>query len=98
VHPSGKFLYGSDRGHHSIRVYAMRPAQGPLTPVESEPTRGKTPRSFGIVPTGAWLLAENQDSDTIVVFRIDAATGRLDASGDVIQAPSPVCLKFLPIP
>jgi 6-phosphogluconolactonase len=95
VHPSGKFLYGSNRGHHTIAVFAIDGAKGTLTPLEHEPTRGKTPRNFGIDPTGAYLLAANQDSDTIALFRIDPGTGRLEAQGDLVSVPTPVCVKFV---
>ncbi len=97
MHPSGKFLYGSNRGHDSIIVCAIDQTTGRLTVVEDEPTRGKTPRSFGIDPTGSYLLAGNQDSDTIVVFRIDSQTGKLDATGEVIEVPKPACVKFLEV-
>jgi 6-phosphogluconolactonase len=60
-----------------------------------ESTQGKTPRSFGIDPAGRFLLAANQDSDTIVAFRIDPRTGRLRPTGAVTEAPTPVCIKFL---
>jgi 6-phosphogluconolactonase len=66
-----------------------------LTHVETDSTGGKTPRNFAIDPTGSWLLAANQDSDSIVVFRIDQKTGHLNPTGDVFQLPSPVCLKFV---
>jgi 6-phosphogluconolactonase len=95
VHPSGKFLYGSNRGHDSIVVYTIDAATGRLTHVQNEPTQGKTPRHFGIDPTGAWLLAENQGSDTVVVFGIDAKTGRLNPTGQSIEVPSPVCAVFV---
>ena len=96
VHPSGKFLYGSNRGHDSIVVFAVDPAQGTLTRVQHQPTLGKTPRCFGIDPAGRFLLAANQDSDTIVVFSIDPKTGHLKPTGQVQEAPSPVCVKFMP--
>ena len=95
VHPSGKFLYGSNRGHHSIAVFSIDGATGRLTLVGNEPTQGRTPRNFGIDPTGRCLLAANQDSDTVVVFRIDPATGRLEAAGHKADVPKPVCVKFL---
>ena len=97
VHPSGKFLYGSNRGHDSIAVFAIEPGTGKLTAKGQVLTGGKTPRNFGIDPTGKFLLAENQDSDTIVVFRIDPATGALTPTGQSIEVPSPVCVKFVPI-
>jgi 6-phosphogluconolactonase len=95
VHPSGKFLYGSNRGHDSIVVYSIDAASGKLTRVENEPTQGKTPRNFGIDPTGTYLLAANQGSDSIVVFRINPKTGELDPTGHVVEAPAPVCVRFL---
>jgi len=97
VHPSGKFLYGSNRGHDSIAIYSIDAATGKLTFVGTESTRGKTPRNFGIDPTGMYLLAANQSTDTIVVFRIDQETGKLDATGNVVEVPSPVCVKMMPI-
>jgi len=97
VHPSGKFLYGSNRGHNSIAAYAIDPDSGKLSFRGTEPTQGKNPRNFAIDPTGTYLLAANQDSDNIVVFRIDAATGRLQATGNSLSVPSPVCVKFMPL-
>ena len=96
VHPSGKFLYGSNRGHNTIVVYAIDPASGKLTYVENVSTRGKTPRHFGLDPTGTWLLAENQDSGTVAVFRIDPATGRLTPTGPLVEVPTPICAVFVP--
>src|SRR5207253_6053486 len=81
VHPSGKFLYGSNRGHDSIAIFAIDPATGLLTPTGYEPTGGKTPRNFSIDPMGAYLLAANQDSGTVVVFKIDPETGGLTPTG-----------------
>jgi 6-phosphogluconolactonase len=95
VHPSGKFVYGSNRGPDSIAVFAIDAQKGTATPVEHVSTQGKTPRHFALDPTGSFLLAENQDSDTIVVFRIDQHTGRLTPAGQVVEAPTPVCLKFV---
>ena len=95
VHPSGKFVYGSNRGHDSIAVFAVDSATGKLTPLGHQATQGKTPRNFGIDPTGAFLLAANQDTDNVVVFRIDSATGKLTPTGQSIRVPMPVCVKFL---
>jgi 6-phosphogluconolactonase len=96
VHPSGKFVYGSNRGHDSIAVFALDPASGRLTFLESQSTEGKTPRHFALDPTGQWLLAENQDSDSIVVFRVDSKTGRLSPSGQTVSVGAPVCAVFVP--
>jgi 6-phosphogluconolactonase len=97
VHPSGKFLYASNRGHDSIAVFAIDVTKGTLTPVDYVPTGGKTPRSFEIDPTGSLLFTANQDSNTIVVFRIDAQTGRLTPAGKVLEVSKPVCVKFVAI-
>ncbi|MDX6578328.1 MAG: 6-phosphogluconolactonase, partial [Blastocatellia bacterium] len=94
VSPDGRFLYCSNRGHDSIAIFAIDPRNGVLTTVGQESTRGMTPRNFAIDPTGAFLLVANQKSDNIVVFRIDQKTGRLSSTGQVVQVPSPVCLKL----
>jgi len=94
VHPSGKFLYGSNRGHDSIAVFAIDAGKGTLKLVQHAPTQGRTPRNFAIDPTGRWLLAENQASNSIVVFRIDETSGQLSPAGDPVEAFSPVCIKF----
>lgn len=95
VHPSGKFLYGSNRGHDSIAVFALDEAGG-MTAVQYAPTQGKTPRFFATDPTGRWLLACNQGSDSIVVFAIDSQTGRLTPAGTKIDVSAPVNLVFVP--
>ena len=97
VHPTGKFLYGSNRGHDSIAVFAIDPDKGTLTAAEHVPTQGKTPRNFGIDPTGSYLFAANQNSHNIVGFRIDAKTGRLTPTGQVVEVGSPVCVKFVAV-
>lgn len=96
VHPSGKFVYGSNRGHDTLAVYAADPKQGTLTLVEHVSTQGKTPRSFGIDPSGRWLLAANQSSDSVVVFAINPATGRLKPTGQSIEVGAPVSVVFAP--
>jgi 6-phosphogluconolactonase len=97
VHPSGKFLYASNRGHDSIAVFAIDANQGTLTLIEYASTKGQTPRSFEISPGGALLFAANEKSDNIVVFRIDQKSGRLTATGKVLDVAEPVCVKFVPI-
>jgi 6-phosphogluconolactonase len=95
VHPSGKFLYGSNRGHDTIVVFAIDQMTGRLTLVEHESTQGKTPRGFGIDPSGTFLLAANQDSNSVVVFRIDPQSGALTPTGEKIAVGAPVCVKFV---
>jgi 6-phosphogluconolactonase len=98
VHPSGKFLYASNRGDgNSIAVFAIDANKGTLTPVEYASTEGKTPRSFEIDPTGKFLFAANEKSNNIVVFRIDATTGRLTPTGQVLEVSEPVCVKFVKV-
>ena len=98
VHPSGKFVYASNRGDaNSIAVFAIDQSKGTLASVEIASTQGKTPRSFEIDPTGKLLFAANQKSDNIVIFRIDAKTGKLAPTGQVLEVGSPVCVKFMAI-
>ncbi len=93
VSPSGKFVYGSNRGHDSIVIFAVDERTGRLTLVGHESTQGETPRNFGIDPTGTLLLAANQGTSTVVTFRIDSETGELNPTGHVAEVPTPVCLK-----
>jgi 6-phosphogluconolactonase len=89
-------VYGSNRGHDSIAVFAVGP-KGMLRAVEYVSTEGKTPRSFAIDPTGSYLFAADQGSNKIVVFRIDSQTGHLTPPGEALEAPSPVCIEFVAI-
>jgi 6-phosphogluconolactonase len=95
VHPSGRFLYGSNRGHDSIVTYRIDADSGKLSYLAHEATGGKTPRNFLIDPEGKFLYAANQDTDNVVSFCIDQQSGRLTPSGGSIDVPTPVCLKFL---
>jgi 6-phosphogluconolactonase len=97
VHPNGKFLYGSNRGHDSLAVFAIDQATGRLTLVETVPSGGKTPRNFAFDPTGKWILCTNHDSNNAVVFRVDETTGRLTQTGQPVSVPSPFCERFLPV-
>ncbi len=94
VAPSGRFVYGSNRGHDSLAIFAVDEATGVLSPVGWEPTQGKTPRFFGLEPSGTFLYAANQDSDTIVTFRVDQASGKLTPTGQVVKTGSPSSIVF----
>jgi 6-phosphogluconolactonase len=94
VHPNGKFVYASNRGHDSIVIYAVDQQTGKLTLVGHESTQGKTPRNFGIDPTGSFLLAANQQSDSVVAFKIDKNTGKLTPTGATAHIAAPVCIRF----
>lgn len=95
VHSSGRFLYGSNRGHDSIAIFEIDEDTGKLNTVGYESTQGETPRNFGIDPSGTFLLAANQTTDTIITFRIDEETGILTPTGQVTEVPAPVCLQFV---
>ncbi|MFN7927278.1 MAG: lactonase family protein [Blastocatellia bacterium] len=95
IHPSGKFLYGSNRGHDSIVVFAID-AAGKLTLVQHQSTQGKWPRNFAIDPTGQFLLVANQNTDNIVTFRIDGQTGKLLPTNQIREISQPVCIKMIP--
>jgi YVTN family beta-propeller protein len=94
VAPSGRFLYGSNRGHDSIVMFAIDTATGGLTPIGWESTQGKTPRFFALDPAGAHLYAANQNSDTVVIFRIDQATGTLTSTNQIVKVASPTTIVF----
>jgi 6-phosphogluconolactonase len=94
VHPSGHFVYSSQRGPDNIAVFARDAATGRLTLVEHVASGGKTPRGFGIDPSGRWMLVGNQKSDQIVVFAIDPKTGRLTATGQTAEVGAPVAVSF----
>jgi 6-phosphogluconolactonase len=95
VHPDGKFLYGSNRGHNSIAGFIIDPSEGNLELKGFTSTRGDFPRNFAIDPSGQYLLAANQRSNNIVTFRINNETGDLSSTGYTIEIPQPVCIKFL---
>tara|TARA_R110002111_G_scaffold262875_1_gene342492 strand:- start:35323 stop:36504 length:1182 start_codon:yes stop_codon:yes gene_type:complete len=97
VHPSGKFLYGSNRGPNSLAMYRIDEQTGKLTSIGYQSTGGAIPRNFKIDPAGKFLLAANQDTHNVVVFRIDPETGLLQKTGHEIDVPKPVCIKFVPV-
>ena len=94
VHPNGRFVYVSNRGHDSLAVFARDPALGTLRPIEIVPCGGKHPRNFALSPDGRWLVCANRDTDNVVLFRVDPETGRLDRTGSEVAVPRPVCVLF----
>ncbi|MCP5516062.1 MAG: beta-propeller fold lactonase family protein [Verrucomicrobiales bacterium] len=96
AHPSGRFVYGSNRGHDSIAGFRVE-TDGRLRPLGQTPSGGRHPRNFAIEPTGRYLWAANRDSDNITIFRVDAATGELAPTGVTMDVPMPVCVRFLPV-
>ncbi|MAS34078.1 MAG: hypothetical protein CL610_08725 [Anaerolineaceae bacterium] len=97
VSPDGRYVYGSNRGHDSIAIFACDAETGILTLVGHQPTPGRTPRDFTIDPTGTYLITAQQDSHNMAVFRIDADTGLLSDTGHRAEVSMPVCLKVLPV-
>jgi 6-phosphogluconolactonase len=95
VHPNGKFVYGSNRGHDSIVVYAIDQATGKLTLVEHVSTKGKGPRNFALDPEGKFLIAANQGTNDMFVFRVDASTGKLTSTGHSVELGAPVAIQFV---
>jgi len=96
VHPNGKFVYGSNRGHNSLAIFAIDDGTGHLTSLGHESTRGEVPRNVNFDPSGRLLLAANQNSDTVVAFAVDPDRGTLTPTGAVTNVPSPVCIHFMP--
>jgi 6-phosphogluconolactonase len=93
VHPSGKFLYASNRGHDSIAVFGID-EYGMLKLLAHVGSQGRTPRGFSLDPDGRWLIAANQDTHNIAVFRIDLKTGIPAPTGQSLEVRSPECVRF----
>ena len=97
VHPNGKFIYSSNRGHDTVSVYHADPSTGQLQVVQVQPIRGAFPRNINLDPTSTWLLAAGADSNTIAAHRINSDTGKLTyLRGAIITVPSPICILFKP--
>ncbi len=94
VHPNGRFVYGSNRGHDSLAVFARDPKAGTLTLVEILPCDGRHPRNFALSPGGKVLVCANRDTNNLTVFRVDGASGRLTATGQSVPSFQPVCVMF----
>jgi len=95
VHPSGKFLYSSNRGANNISAFKIDENTGELSLISFTSTEGKTPRNFSISPDGQFLYAANQDTGNISSFKIDLESGELTLIGTVLEAKKPVCLEFV---
>jgi 6-phosphogluconolactonase len=98
VHPSGKFVYGSNRGHDSIAVFRVDQKSGKLTFVEHQKEKIAEPRNFAIDPTGKYLLVGSQRTHLVVPFKVDPETGKLTPTGQTVQVGTPVCVRFLAWP
>jgi 6-phosphogluconolactonase len=94
IHPSGRFLYSTNRGHNSVAIFAIDEKTGALDSLGWESTQGEWPRGMNLDPSGTLLYVANQNSDTIVVFRVDPATGKLAPTGETVHTPTPVDIVF----
>jgi 6-phosphogluconolactonase len=98
IHPNGKFLYGTNRGHDSLVVFAIDQTTGKLSLVQHISSAGKTPRNFAFDPTGKWIVCTNHGSNNAVVFKVDENTGKLTQVGEPAEVPYPFCERFLAVP
>jgi 6-phosphogluconolactonase len=96
VHPNGKFVYVSNRGHNSIAIFEVNESTGELKAAGHQGDGIKVPRNFNIDPSGKWMVVANQNGDSIIVFEIDDKTGQLKPTGQKAEVGSPVCVKFVP--
>lgn len=97
VHPSGAFVYSSNRGHDTVTVYSVKGGGDALEVIQVQPVRGAFPRNINLDPSGRWLLAAGADSHTVAVHAVDAGTGRLTYQrGAIIAVPAPICILFGP--
>jgi 6-phosphogluconolactonase len=97
MHPSGKWVYTSNRGNETIILFNIDAEKGTLTWVEEQNTGGKTPRHFGLEPNPRHMIICNQNTDTVLISRIDAGNGRLKPSGVFTKVSSPACGVFVPV-
>jgi 6-phosphogluconolactonase len=96
IHPTGRFVYGSNRGHDSLAVFARDADTGELAVIEIVPCGGRHPRHFALSPDGAWIVCANRDTNNLTVFRVDPVTGRLAATPHSATVPMPTCVLFAP--
>lgn len=94
VHPNGKFVYASNRGHDSLAVFAVEPGSGKLSLVEIVSSGGKVPRGFALSPNGKWLVCAHQESGDVTVFHVDADTGKLTLMPSHQNIAMSVCVTF----
>ncbi|MEH6453316.1 MAG: lactonase family protein [Psychromonas sp.] len=97
IHPSGKWLYATNRGMNSIAIFSVNPITGKLMPIDWVSSKGETPRGMNIEPSGAFLLVGNQNSDNIHIFKINLSDGKLEGPVQTIQSPVPVDIAFSPV-
>lgn len=95
VHPTGRYVYASNRGDNTIAVFHVERGAGRLSLIQSVPTGGDWPRNFALDPTGRLLLVAHQRSNSIVAFGVDPQSGQLSPTGARIELPAPVCLRFV---
>lgn len=97
VHPNGRFVYSSNRGHNSLAIFRIDEGSGRMTLVGIVPTQGATPRGFNFDPSGRFLFAANQGTGNVVTFTVDGDSGTLTPTGAKVDVPRPVCVQFAAI-
>ena len=97
LHPNGKFVYASNRGHDSLAIFRIEDATGRMIPVDIASTQGGNPREFDFEPSGKFLFVGNQTTNQMVTFGVDPDTGKITPTGAKIDVPKPACVKFLTV-
>ena len=94
LHPSGRFVYASNRGHDSLAVFEVTAPDGALRPIQTLPSGGRTPRNFALSPDGRWLVCGHQDTPLLTVFQVDEKTGLLTQTPHTAEVPVCICVAF----
>jgi len=94
LHPSGRFVYASNRGHDSLAVFEVTAPDGALRPIQTLPSGGRTPRNFALSPDGRWLVCGHQDTPLLTVFQVDEKTGLLTPTPHTAEVPVCICVAF----
>jgi 6-phosphogluconolactonase len=94
IHPNGRYLYASNRGHNSIAAFSINQENGELTALGQTVTAIKMPRHFAITPGGAYLIVAGQQSNNLQVLSIEAQSGKLNVTSNQLEVPAPICLLF----
>ncbi|HXZ08775.1 MAG TPA: lactonase family protein [Paraburkholderia sp.] len=95
VSRDGRFVYVENRGENALAVYRISPGSGTLSLVQRASSGGERPWGFAIDPSGKWMLVANQRSGKVNVFSIDPVSGKVTATGESAEIPTPVSIAFV---